>query len=199
VRATRRCGGGTVHTCEPDWAADSLAAIERGPRKNNVPAVSPSFDLDAVEWRRIADPTFTAFKIDFEYSLLGYDVAAGRLDMLLRYASGGHCRRHRHSAATVTMVLEGEQCLTEMRPGGTTKSVHRKAGDTALSAADAYPHDENGGTIYLSMSAPDGVLFEYFDENMENPRTLSIREYAGAWYRKTVHGAAPERKVAANA
>lgn len=168
-----------------------------------MPVVSTSFDLDTVEWRHITDPACTEFKVDFEYSLLGYDIEAGRLDMLLRYADGGHCRRHRHIAATVTMVLEGEQFLTEMLPDGTTKTVHRKAGDYALSAADAHPHDEyggeNGGTIYLSMSAPDGVLFEYFDENMENPWTLSIEEYVDAWNRKTVHGGAPEQKLAANA
>jgi hypothetical protein len=27
------------------------------------------------------------------------------------------------------------------------------------------------------MHAPDGILFEYYDENMENPWTLSIEEF----------------------
>ena len=36
--------------------------------------------------------------------------------MLLRYGKGGYCRRHRHVASTVTLVLEGEQFLEEMLP-----------------------------------------------------------------------------------
>lgn len=156
-----------------------------------MPAISPSFDLDAVEWRRVADGA----DVDFEYSLLGYDIEAGRLDMLLRYASGGHCRRHRHVASTLTLVLEGEQFLTEMLPDGSTKSIHRKKGDYALSPADALPHDEwggnAGGTVLLSMTAPDGVLFEYFDENMENGWTFSIEQYVDSWNRGEAYGVAP--------
>lgn len=160
-----------------------------------MPVVSPRFDLQNVEWRHVTDPTCTAFRVDFEYSLLGYDLPTNRLDMLLRYASNGHCRRHRHIASTVTMVLEGEQFLTEILPDGTTESIHRKQGDYALANADAYPHDEyggtNGGTVLLSMSAPTGVLFEYFDENMENGWTVSIEEYVESWNNGVIHGSRP--------
>ena len=155
--------------------------------------VSASFGLDAVEWHRVTDPENTEFSVDFEYSLLGYDLEAGRLDMLLRYAPGGHCRRHRHIASTVTLVLDGEQFLTEDLPDGTTRSVHRQSGDYAMSPADSPPHDEyggkEGGTVMLSMTAPDGILFEYFDENMENRRTLSIQQYLDSWNQGLVHGA----------
>jgi hypothetical protein len=34
----------------------------------------------------------------------------------------------------------------------------------------------------------DGLLFEYFDANMENPWTLSIEEYVESWNRGAVHG-----------
>lgn len=158
--------------------------------------VSETFDFDAVEWRRVTDPEETAYKIDFEFSLLGYDVPSGRLDMLLRYATGrGHCRRHRHVASTMTMVLEGEQHLHEMQPDGTSKYIFRKKGDYALANPDALPHAESGGddggTVLLSMYAPDGVLFEYFDENMENPWTLTIEDYVKAWETGGVYGAKP--------
>ncbi len=156
-----------------------------------MPVVSASFDLQSIQWRRVTDAT----NVDFEYSLLGYDLDSGRLDMLLRYANGGHCRPYRHVASTVTLVLEGEQFLSERRPDGTTKQIHRKRGDYALSPADALPHDEwggdAGGTVMLSMTAPDGVLFEYFDDDMNNGWTVSIQEYVDSWNRGIIHGAAP--------
>ena len=80
--------------------------------------ISPSFDLNKVEWRHITDPDCKEFNVDFEYSLLGYNIPNGRLDMLLRYGNLGHCRRHRHVASTMTMVLEGEQHLAEWQPDG---------------------------------------------------------------------------------
>lgn len=164
-----------------------------------MPIVSDKFDLQSVEWRRVTDPGITGFRVDFEYSLLGYDLPSGRLDMLLRYGKGGHCRRHRHVASTVTLVLEGEQFLTEMLPDGTTRTVHRKKGDYALAPADAGPHDERGGdeggTVLLSMTAPDGILFEYFDESMQNGWTLSIQQFVEDWTKGTIHGAAPGTEV----
>jgi hypothetical protein len=160
-----------------------------------MPVISRSFDLQSVEWRRVTDPACKDFHVDFEYSLLGYDLPSGRLDMLLRYGKGGHCRRHRHVASTVTLVLEGEQFLSEMLPDGTTKSVHRRKGDYALAAADAHPHDEHGGeeggTVLLSMTALDGILFEYFDSNFTAGRTLSIEQYVESWNNGTIYGAAP--------
>jgi len=159
-----------------------------------MPIVSDSFDFDTVEWRRVRDTSCDDFLVDFEYSLLGYDLPSGRLDMLLRYGEGGHCRRHRHIASTVTLVLEGEQFLTEKLPDGTTRSVHRKKGDYALAAADAHPHDEHGGTkggtVLLSMTTTDGRLFEYFDENMNSLGGVSIAEYVDSWNRGVAYGSA---------
>jgi hypothetical protein len=42
-------------------------------------------------------------------------------------------------------VLEGEQFLNEMRPDGTSRAIHRRKGDYALAAGDAFLHDEWGG------------------------------------------------------
>ena len=168
-----------------------------------MPIISRTFDLQSVEWRRVTDANSKDIRVDFEYSLLGYDLPSGRLDMLLRFGKGGHCRRHRHLASTVTLVLEGEQFLAEMLPDGSTRNVHRKKGEYALAAADALPHDEwggaEGGTVLLSMTAPDGILFEYFDENMRNGWTLSIEQYVESWNNGTVYGAAPSTGVATTA
>lgn len=166
-----------------------------------MPRVATSFEPSAVEWRHFADPTCTEFKIDYDYSLLGYDVAAGRLDMLLRYGKGnGHCRRHRHVALTVTHVLEGEQHLIEILPDGSRKTILRKKGEYALAPADALPHlehgGEHGGTVILSMSAPDGVLFEYLDENMQGTHILTIQDFVDAWNAGIVHGTQAHPKAA---
>jgi|TARA_B110000444_G_C18662207_1_gene511285 hypothetical protein len=154
--------------------------------------VSESFDPDIINWRRVVDLENKTVKVDFEYSLLGYDLVAGRLDLLLRYGNLGHCRRHRHVASTLTMVLEGEQHLTEWQLDGSKKTVVRKKGDYALASPDALPHDERGGeaggTVLLSMTAPDGILFEYFDENMENGWNLSIDQFVNSWNKGAVYG-----------
>ena len=157
--------------------------------------ISPSFDLSAVEWRRIQGDDPAGNKVDIEVSLLGYDFDSGRLDMLLRYAPGGYCRRHRHVASTVTLVLDGEQFLEEYEADGTSRTVHRKKGDYALSPADAHIHDEwggpEGGTVLLSMTAPEGVLFEYFGASTSDSWTLSIKEYVDAWEAGDTYGRAP--------
>ena len=160
-----------------------------------MPRISESFDPNAVEWRRVTEPDFKEFKIDFEYSLLGYDFESGRMDMLLRYATGrGHCRRHRHVASTLTLVLDGEQHLVETQPDGSLKAIHRQKGEYALAAPDALPHiecgGEDGGTIMLSMTAPDGILFEYLDENMANGWTLSIQQFVDAWNKNEAYATA---------
>jgi hypothetical protein len=157
-----------------------------------VPTISNSFSLDSVVWRRITDPDCTAFLVDFEYSLLGYDKSIGRLDMLLKYGSGGHCRRHRHVASTATLVLEGEQILRQTGPDGRVELIHRKKGDYVLAAADAHPHLEHGGThggtVLLSMTAPDGILFEYFDESMNSTGTVTIDQYVQSWVEGKAYG-----------
>lgn len=169
-----------------------------------MPRISDSFDLDRVEWRRVTDLSNPDFKVDFEFSLLGYDMDSQRLDMLLRYGKGGgHCRRHRHVAATATLVLDGDQFVTDLLPDGTlSKTVHRTKGAYALSPADAHPHNEcggeEGGTVLLSMHArEDGVLFEYFDDTMENRWTLTIREYVDAWEKGAIYGYQAGRPTAA--
>ena len=54
------------------------------------------------------------------------------------------------------------------------------------------PHYEHGGeiggTVLLSMHAKDGILFEYFDENMENGWTVSIKEYVESWNSGLTYG-----------
>tara|TARA_B110000240_G_C13174683_1_gene315092 strand:- start:13 stop:531 length:519 start_codon:yes stop_codon:yes gene_type:complete len=160
---------------------------------SNIKKISESYDPNKVEWRQYKDSSCKEFKIDFDYSLLGYDIESCRLDMLLRYPKGkSHCRRHRHIASTLTLVLEGEQHITELDVDGSKNFIHRKKGDYALAHSDALPHFEHGGdmggTVLLSMHAKDGILFEYFDENMKNGWTVSIIEYVESWNAGIAYG-----------
>jgi len=159
----------------------------------NIKKISESYDPNKVEWRNYKDPSCKEFKIDFDYSLLGYDIKNGRLDMLLRYPKDkSHCRRHRHVGSTLTLVLEGEQYLTEFNLDSSKNTIHRKKGDYALAKTDASPHLEHGGEmggiVLLSMQAKDGILFEYFDENMQNGWTVSVEQYVESWNNKSTYG-----------
>ena len=61
-----------------------------------------------------------------------------------------------------------------------------------MAKADALPHFEHGGDlggiVLLSMHTKDGVLFEYFDENMQNGWTVSIEEYVQSWNSGSTYG-----------
>ncbi|MBT7648342.1 MAG: hypothetical protein HN768_14975 [Rhodospirillaceae bacterium] len=150
------------------------------------------YDPEKVTWLHVTDPGNTSYQVDFEYSLLGYDLESGRLDMLLRFIKQGHCRRHRHRASTMALVLEGEQHLDELQPDGTTKRIVRKKGDYALTPVDALPHDEwggeDGGTVIYSLHAPDGIIFEFYNEDMTETWTTSIEEYVEKWNNGKVYG-----------
>ena len=157
-----------------------------------MPTFYNHYDPLKVKWQRVTDPNCTAFHVDFEYSLLGYDLPSGRLDMMLRYAKGGHCRRHRHRASTMTLVLEGEQHLDEFQPDGSTKRIVRKTGEYAIAPVDALVHDEwggeNGGVVIYSLHAPDGILFEMFNEDMSESWTTSIEEFVESWESGKTYG-----------
>ena len=70
-------------------------------------------------------------------------VTRGIIDAFkLRYAKGGHYRRRRHVASTVTLVLEGEQILRQNSSDGSIHLIYCKKGDYALATADDYRHLE---------------------------------------------------------
>ncbi len=158
--------------------------------------ISESFDPNVVEWRNYKDLECEEYNINFDYSILGYDIEKGKLDMMLRYKKGrGGCRRHRHIAATTTIVIEGEQHLTELRSDGSKKEIRRKKGDYAVAPPDALPHLEhggdNGGIVMLSLHSEDGRLIEYFDKNYENSWVVTVEDIVNSWKANEVYGAAP--------
>jgi hypothetical protein len=140
-----------------------------------------------VEWHHITDaPGEVDYHLDYHYSVLGYDLMAGQLDMLMRFSpNGGYCERHSHVAATTTLILEGEQRLEEIQPNGVQQTVVRPTGAYAISAPEALPHMETGGaagcTLLLSLKAQEGVLFAVYDKDFNRKAQVTIEEFIQRW------------------
>ena len=131
-----------------------------------------SFDPGRHKWREVTGEPGLSYKIRHDYTILGYDLAAGTLDMVVRWAGdGGHCPIHRHTATTTVLVLDGEQHLADIHPDGTRgEPIVRHAGEYALSVGDALPHYEcggpAGGLAFFSNHSSNGLLYEVLDEQL---------------------------------
>jgi hypothetical protein len=145
------------------------------------------FDPTRYRWRAVEGDPGSSYKVRHDYTILGYDVAAGTLDMLVRWAGdGGHCPIHRHLATTTVLVLEGEQHLFDLYPDGTRGAPRvRRAGDYALSTGDALPHLERGGPegglAFFGTHAGDGVLYEILGEDLKPLANVTIETLVADW------------------
>ena len=149
-------------------------------------AFTKHFDPDSVDWHHISSDDFEGYNLDYEYSLLGYDLAAGKLDMMMRFRpGGGYCEPHSHIAATTIMVLQGEQHVEEQLPDGGVKKIVRKAGEYAITGRDALPHLETGGPegaiLLLSLQTDSGLLFEAFDPDFNKLLDVDIPFMVERW------------------
>jgi len=132
-----------------------------------------NFDPTRYKWREVTGEPGLGYKVRHDYTILGHDIAAGTLDMVVRWAGdGGHCPIHRHVATTTVLVLEGEQHLWDLRPDGTRGEERvRYAGDYALSAGgEELAHmergGEHGGITFFGAHSSDGRLYELLDEDL---------------------------------
>ncbi len=130
------------------------------------------FDPSRHRWREVVGEPGLPYKVRHDYTILGYDLGAGTLDMVVRWAGdGGHCPIHRHTATTSVLVLEGEQHLWDLHPDG-RRGPHRvrRAGDYALTSGEALPHLERGGDeggmVFFGNHSSDGLLYEVLDEEL---------------------------------
>ena len=150
-----------------------------------------SFDPSLHKWREVKGEPDLSYKVRHDYTILGHDIPAGALDMVVRWArDGGHCPIHRHVATTSVLVLEGEQHLWDIHPDG-TKGEHRvrRAGDYALSTGDALPHLErggdDGGLVFFGCHATDGILYEILDEDHNLIVNVTIESLVADWKANT--------------
>jgi hypothetical protein len=143
-------------------------------------------DGEAFAWRQLTGRGDTSYPVHHEMCLLGYDRDAGTLDLLIRFDDrGGHCHAHRHVCTTSVLVLEGEQHLDEIHPGGTGPHKVRRAGEHHLTTGDAYGHLERGGPegalIFFSHHTTDGRLYESLDEQGRVERVVTLDSLIDAW------------------
>ncbi len=149
------------------------------------------FDPGRYKWRQVTGDPGLSYKVRHDYSILGYDLAAGTLDMVVRWAGdGGHCPIHRHIATTTVLVLEGEQHLWDLHPDG-TRGEHRvrRAGDYALTVGDALPHlergGEEGGIAFFGNHSSDGLLYEILDEDLKLVADVTMEVLIADWNENT--------------
>jgi hypothetical protein len=149
--------------------------------------MSHGFDPKRYRWREVTGEPGLSYKVRHDYTILGYDLAAGTLDMVVRWtADGGHCPIHRHVATTTVLVLEGEQHLWDVLPDGSRGAERvRRAGDYALSVGDAHPHLERGGPagglVFFGNHSRDGRLYEINDEAGKFVADVTLEALVADW------------------
>jgi hypothetical protein len=145
------------------------------------------FDPSRYKWRKVIGEPGLSYKVRHDYTILGYDLAAGTLDMVVRWAGdGGHCPIHRHTATTTVLVLEGEQHLWDLHSDG-TRGEHRvrRAGDYALTVGGALPHlergGEAGGIAFFGNHSSNGLLYEILDEDLNLVANVTMEVLIDDW------------------
>ena len=143
-------------------------------------------DSDQFAWREITGSDDSPYVIHHDLCILGYDRDAGTIDLLIRFDDkGGHCQAHRHVTTTSVLVLEGEQHLDELRPGGERVHKVRTAGTHHLTTGDPYPHLERGGpeggVLFFSHHTVDGRLYEIVDDAGAVVATVTLDSLVASW------------------
>ncbi len=145
------------------------------------------FDPERHKWRHVTGEPGLSYKVRHDYTILGYDLAAGTLDMVVRWVGdGGHCPIHRHIATTTVLVLEGEQHLWDLHPDGTRDEPRvRRAGDYALTVGDPLPHLERGGPeggiTFFGNHSSNGLLYEILDEDLKVLADVTMESLVADW------------------
>lgn len=139
------------------------------------------FDPKSVDWTRLQGGPEFDYPIDYEVAVMGYQEDAGTLGLLVRFAPKSYCHFHRHVAATTTLVLEGEQHVYDVGPGGDVTHKVRPAGTYAYSPGGDL-HMECGGpdgaTVFFGLQSPTGHLFDLLDKEHNVIGQNTIQNFA---------------------
>lgn len=136
------------------------------------------FDLDTVQWYRLAGGTDFDYPVNYAVAVVDADLAAGRIELLVKWEPNAYCHYHSHLGTTRSTVLRGEQHLVETRQHETVHKV-RRAGFQG-SIADGDTHMEYAGpeglTMLFSIQAADGRLFDLIDRDGKVFATATIED-----------------------
>jgi hypothetical protein len=141
---------------------------------------------DSSGWQQVADAGYS-YKMQHQFKMLSWNIEHGLAEFTLRFdADGGHCHRHRHLAPTTVLIIEGEQHLEDLLPGGETSTRVRRQGDFHRSTGvDVHGHMERGGKdgalIYYACQADDGALFELLDDDLKVTSVVTIADMVRSW------------------
>lgn len=131
------------------------------------------FDTSDIEWKKfITDGTW--------YKLLHVDVPSRTADMIVKFEPGARCLYHRHSATTISLVLEGELRVMEQTPKGEVVKV-KKAGDFSAGAKGEI-HVEGGGdegvVVYFSMRGDTDQIYDLLNPDLSLRKAITVQDFA---------------------
>lgn len=136
------------------------------------------FDLDTVQWYRLVGGADFDYPVNYAVAVVDADVAAGRIELLVKWEPNAYCHYHSHLGTTRSAVLRGEQHLVETRPHERVHKVRRAGFQGAI--ADGDTHMEYAGpeglTMLFSIHAEDGRLFDLLDQDGKVFATATIED-----------------------
>jgi quercetin dioxygenase-like cupin family protein len=115
---------------------------------------------------------------NLHYHVYGVDEANKIVDVLFKFAANRKVVLHRHHAAYITLVIQGE--LRLYRANGELKEV-RSVGSYVATGLGGEPHTECGGNeeaiVFFSNRGQDGVIYEILDEGLNTVATLGLQDF----------------------
>ena len=104
------------------------------------------FDPDRYQWREVTGEPELSYKVHHDYTILGYDLAAGTLDMLVRWGNDGG---HFTPRAALLPRAEGTAERGRRRPGASGEPVFARCAVVDARGAHAQRDDRRAFAISL--------------------------------------------------
>jgi len=115
---------------------------------------------------------------NLQYHVYAVDEANKIVDVMFKFAANRKVVLHRHHAAYVTLVVQGE--LRIYRPNGELKEV-RPVGSYVATGLGGEPHTEGGGDedaiVFFSNRGQGGTIYEILDDQLNTLATLGLQDF----------------------
>lgn len=131
-----------------------------------------TFDESNITWRTLD------WLDNISFYVYNVDEANRIVDVIFKFAANKRVMLHRHKAAYVTLVMQGE--LRFYTPDGKLKEI-RQAGSYVQGVANGEPHTEGGGDqdaiVFFSNRNVDDALYEFLDEHGAPAQILTLSDF----------------------